>query len=145
IVTGASRGLGRAIALRLAAQGVIPVLVARSGARLEGVAAEALERGAPDAVAIAADLAEAGEPERVVQAAITRFGRIDILVNNAGATKRGDFLDLSDGDHLSGFALKYHATVRFCRSAWPHLARASGVIVNIAGVGAQTPDAEFTI
>lgn len=145
IVTGASRGLGRAIALELAAQAVTPVVAARSGAALDAVAAEARERGAPDALAICADLAKAGEPERVVQEAIARFGRIDILVNNAGATKRGDFLALSDDDHLSGFALKYHATVRFCRSAWPHLTRTGGVIVNIAGVGAQTPDAEFTI
>lgn len=145
IVTGASRGLGRAIALELAAQKIAPVLTARDGEALERVAAEARERGAPDALAVAADLALAGEPERVVNAAVDRFGRIDILVNNAGATKRGDFLTLSDEDHLSGFALKYHGAVRFCRSAWPHLARTGGVIVNIAGAAAQTPDAEFTI
>lgn len=145
IVTGASRGLGEAIALGLAAQGVAPLITARAGGALEKIAAEALKRGAPDALAVAADLAVAGEPERVVQAAVERFGRIDILVNNAGATKRGDFLTLPDEDHLSGFALKYHATVRFCRSAWPYLKRTSGVIVNIAGVAAQTPDAEFTI
>jgi 3-oxoacyl-[acyl-carrier protein] reductase len=145
IVTGASRGLGSAIALELATQGVVPVVTARSGDMLEMVAADARNRGAPDALAVAADLALAGEPERVVQTAVERFGRLDILVNNAGATKRGDFLALADDDHLSGFALKYHATVRFCRSAWTHLAKAGGVIVNISGIGAQTPEAEFTI
>jgi 3-oxoacyl-[acyl-carrier protein] reductase len=145
IVTGASRGLGSAIALELAAQGVAPVVTARSGDLLQDVVADARKRGAPDALAVPADLAMAGEPERVVQAAVERFGRVDILVNNAGATKRGDFLALPDDDHLAGFALKYHATVRFCRSAWPHLAKVGGAIVNIAGIGAQTPEAEFTI
>jgi len=145
IVTGASRGLGRAIALSLAARGAALVVTARDGAALDEVAAAAEERGAAAALAVPADLARPEEPERVVEAAIARFGRIDILVNNAGATKRGDFLALPDEDHLDGFALKYHATVRFCRSAWPHLARAGGAIVNIAGVAAQTPDAEFTI
>lgn len=145
IVTGASRGLGRAIALELATQGVAPVVVARDNAALEEVFREAKERGAPDAFAVAADLAEAGEPERVVKAAVQRFGRLDILINNAGATKRGDFLTQPDEDHLSGFALKYHATVRFCRAAWPHLTNAGGVIVNISGVSAQTPEPDFTV
>jgi NAD(P)-dependent dehydrogenase (short-subunit alcohol dehydrogenase family) len=145
IVTGASRNLGRAIALELAAQGVAPVVVARDRAALDDVVAEAKKRGAPDAFAIWADLAEAGEPDRVVKATAERFGRIDILVNNAGATKRGDFLAQPDEDHLSGFALKYHATVRFCRAAWPYLASSGGVIVNIAGVSAQTPEPDFTV
>lgn len=145
IVTGASRGLGRAIALELAAHGVVPVVAARSGEALNDVIAEARERGAPDAFAVPADLAGTGEPGRVVEAAVERFGRVDILVNNAGATKRGDFLLLSDEDHLAGFALKYHAMVRFCRSAWTHLVSTGGAIVNIAGIAAQTPDAEFTI
>src|SRR3546814_13973081 len=100
-------------------------------------------RGSSDLVE--ADLSVAAEPERVVRAAVDRFGRLDILVNNAGATKRGDFLALTDADHLDGFALKYHATVRFCRAAWPHLVAAGGAVVNISGIGAQTPDAEFTI
>lgn len=145
IVTGASRGIGRAIALELAREGASLVIAARSREALDGVAAEAETIGAPAALAVDADLGRAGEPERVVAAAVARFGRIDILVNNAGATKRGDFLALADADHLDGFALKYHATVRFCRAAWPHLAAVGGVVVNIAGIAAQTPDAEFTI
>jgi 3-oxoacyl-[acyl-carrier protein] reductase len=145
IVTGASRGLGRAIALRLAQQGMILVATARNGAALDELVAQARSLGAPDALAVPADLALAEEPARVVEAAAARFGRIDVLVNNAGATKRGDFLTVPDEDHLAGFALKYHGAVRFCRSAWPHLARSGGVIVNVSGVGAQTPDADFTI
>jgi len=138
IVTGASRGLGRAIALELASRGVAPVVTARNADALADLVAEARGSGAPGALAVPADVCVAGEPERVVAAAVEHFDRLDILVNNAGDTKRGDFLTLPDEDHLSGFALKYHATVRFCRAAWPHLAKTGGVIVNIAGVSAQT-------
>ena len=145
IVTGASRGLGRAIALELASGGCAVVLAARDAAALDRVAEEARAAGAPDALAVPGDLADPGQPARVVAAAVARFGGLDILVNNAGATKRGDFLDLPDEDHLAGFALKYHATVRFCRAAWPHLEASQGVIVNISGIGAQTPEPEFTI
>jgi 3-oxoacyl-[acyl-carrier protein] reductase len=145
IVTGASRGLGKAIALELAQQGVSLVVVARSQGELDALARQARDAGAPDALAIDADLREVSGPERVVEAAVAKSGRLDILINNAGDTKRGVFLALADEDHLSGFALKYHATVRFCRAAWPHLVHTGGVIVNIAGIAAQTPDAEFTV
>ncbi|WP_339853732.1 SDR family oxidoreductase [uncultured Nisaea sp.] len=145
IVTGASRGIGRAIALKLAKEGCSIIVTARNHDDLDRVAAEAEETGAAGSLAIAADLSQPGEPERVVAAAIDRFGGLEILVNNAGATKRGDFLSLTDDDHLDGFALKYHATVRFCRAAWPHLVAARGAVVNITGIGAHTPDAEFTI
>ena len=145
IVTGASRGIGRAIALELAGEGSAVVVAARSRTDLDRVAREATDAGAPAVLAVDADLSRPGEPERVVAAAVDRFGGVDVLVNNAGATKRGDFLALTDDDHLDGFALKYHATVRFCRAAWPYLVAARGVVVNISGIGAQTPDAEFTI
>ena len=145
IVTGASRGLGRAIALGLASEGCAVVLAARDGRALEHVAEEARAAGAPDALIVAGDLSVPEQPARVVEAAVRRFGGLDILINNAGATRRGDFLELPDEDHLAGFALKYHATVRFCRAAWPHLERSQGVIVNISGIGGQTPEPEFTV
>lgn len=145
IVTGASRGIGRAVALELAREGCTVVVAARDRAALDRVAAEAKEAGAPDSLAVAADLSRPEEPGRVVAETVERFGGVDVLVNNAGATKRGDFLALADDDHLDGFALKYHATVRFCRAAWPHLAAAGGAVVNITGIAANTPDAEFTI
>jgi 3-oxoacyl-[acyl-carrier protein] reductase len=145
IVTGASRGLGKAIAFALAAEGVALALAARSCADLEKVADHAGTLGAPEALIIDVDLRETEAPDRIVSAVIEKWGRLDALINNAGDTKRGDFLALSDDDHLSGFALKYNATWRFCRAAWPHLARVDGVIVNIAGVAAQTPDPEFTV
>lgn len=142
IVTGASRGLGKAISAALGRTGARLVLVARDAAALREAAAEV---GTPDVLIQDCDLSAPDAPGRVVAAAIERFGRIDVLVNNAGATKRGDFLALSDSDHLQGFGLKYHAMVRFCRAAWPHLRESRGAIVNISGIGALTPEAEFTI
>ena len=145
IVTGASRGIGHAIALEFARHGYACVLAARDSIALAKTADEACALGAPEPLCVAGDLREKDQPARVVEQALAHFGRLDALANNAGATKRGDFLSLPDEDMLDGFALKYHAMVRFCRAAWPHLETSRGSIVNIAGIGAHTPTAEFTI
>lgn len=144
IVTGASRGIGRAIALQLARQGADLVLTARDENLLESVAAEIRALGRRAAVC-AADLREPAAADRVVAAALAAFGGIDIVVNNAGATKRGDFLQLTDEDWLDGYALKLHGAVRLTRAAWPHLKARGGSVVNISGVGGRTPGPEFTI
>lgn len=144
IVTGASRGIGRAIAIELARQGADVMLVAREAARLQAVAGEVGSLGRQVSVC-PADLRSPGAAARVVAATIAAFGRIDILVNNAGATQRGDFLRLTDEDWTDGFALKLHGAVRLVRAAWPQLKSRGGSVVNIAGVGGRTPGADFTI
>jgi len=141
IVTGASRGIGRAIALRLGRDGANLMLCARDGAALTEVAAEVGD----NACVMAIDVREADAAQRVVAQALVEFGNLDILVNNAGATKRGEFLALTDEDWMDGYALKLHGAVRMVRSAWPELAQRGGSVVNIAGVGGKTPGAEFTI
>ncbi len=144
IVTGASRGIGRSIAVRLAAAGSSVVLTARDQQLLDATVAEIRGAGGT-AESIALDLRAPDSGQRVAEFAIERFGRIDILVNNAGATKRGEFLDLSDDDFADGFALKYFGSVRLTRASWPHLKAASGSLVFISGVGGRTPGAQFTI
>jgi NAD(P)-dependent dehydrogenase (short-subunit alcohol dehydrogenase family) len=144
IVTGASRGIGRAIALRLAAEGSSVVLCARDQALLDAAAIEIRASGG-SAEAIALDLRMPDSGQRVADFAVGRFGRIDIVVNNAGATKRGDFLDLTDDDFADGFALKFFGSVRLTRAAWPHLKAARGSVVFISGIGGRTPGAQFTI
>jgi len=144
IVTGASRGIGRSIALRLAAAGSSVVLTARDQQLLDTAAAEIRSAGGT-AESIALDLRASDAGQRVVEFAIAKFGRLDILVNNAGATKRGEFLDLTDDDFADGFALKYFGSVRLTRACWTHLKTASGSVVFISGAGGRTPGAQFTI
>lgn len=142
IVTGASRGIGNAIALRLAADGMRVVLCARDEKLLNDMASAI---GHDKSLAVSIDLRHPDAAAVVVDAAISKFGALDILVNNAGATKRGDFESLTDEDFIDGFALKYFAGVRLTRAAWPHLRASKGSIVNIVGAGGRTPGALFTI
>lgn len=142
IVTGASRGIGRAIALALAREGMRLALVARASDVLDDAVRQT---GSADAFAIGCDLREAAAPAAAVAATLARFGTIDVLVNCAGATKRGDFLALTDEEWSDGFALKFHAAMRMSRAAWPTLCASRGTIVNIIGVGGRVASAEFSI
>lgn len=141
IVTGASRGIGRAIALALADEGMSLTLAARSSDLLREIA----QSLATPSLVQAIDLREPTAPDAVVAATLAKFGRLDLLVNNAGATQRGDFLTLSDDAWHDGFALKFYGAMRCCRSAWPHLQATQGSIVNIVGIGGRTGSAEFAI
>jgi NAD(P)-dependent dehydrogenase (short-subunit alcohol dehydrogenase family) len=144
IVTGASRGIGRAIAFRLAAEGAQTVLCARDSTLLEQ-AVKAIERGGARASAVAVDLREMDAAKRVVDFTIGTYGRVDIIVNNAGATKRGEFLQLTDEDWVDGFALKFFGAMRLTREAWPHLKKQAGSALNISGVGGRMPGPLFAI
>ncbi len=141
IVTGANRGIGRAIAARLAADGMNVVICARNQALLD----ETVHAIGPHAHAISLDLREPDSGQKLAAAALNRYGQIDVVVNNAGATKRGDFEALTEEDWLDGFALKMFGAVRLTRTAWPHLRQQNGAVINIAGVGGRTPGPQFTI
>jgi 3-oxoacyl-[acyl-carrier protein] reductase len=141
IVTGASRGIGRAIAETLSAEGMKLILAARSRTELES-----LSTSLPtESLVLSMDLRLPKAAGQVVAAAIERFGGIDLLVNNAGATQRGDFLSLTDDEWADGYALKFFGAMRLCRSAWTHLQTSHGSIVNIIGIGGRTGSAEFAI
>jgi NAD(P)-dependent dehydrogenase (short-subunit alcohol dehydrogenase family) len=144
LVTGASQGIGRAIATRLAEEGMAIVALARNQERLQNLSREIESRGGRCLVYPA----DSSLPETAVEAVaatMKNFGRLDLLVNNAGATKRGDFLSLTEQDWTDGFALKFLGAVRLSRAAWPQLVINRGNIINIAGVGGRTGSAEFTI
>ena len=141
IVTGASRGIGRAIAETLAAEGVKISAAARSKDQLEDLAKSITTECLVQAV----DLRKPEAAAAVVDATVAKFGRIDLLVNNAGATKRGDFFELTDADWDDGFALKFFGAMRLSRAAWKHLQASKGSIVNIIGIGGRTGSAEFAI
>jgi 3-oxoacyl-[acyl-carrier protein] reductase len=141
IVTGASRGIGKAIAEILSSEGMKVVLVARSHTELD-LLAKSLPN---DALIQAIDLREPDSANQIVAETVEKFGKLDLLVNNAGATKRGDFLKLTDEDWTDGFALKFYGAMRMSRAAWSHLQASQGTIINIIGVGGRTGSAEFTI
>jgi 3-oxoacyl-[acyl-carrier protein] reductase len=141
VITGASRGIGAAIASELSSQGARLVLAARSADLLEKLASSL----STECLVYPVDLREEQAPAGLIRAAQDRFGQLDMLVNNAGATKRGDFLTLSDDDWMDGFALKFFGAMRCCRSAWPLLVASQGSIVNIVGIGGRTGSAEFSI
>jgi NAD(P)-dependent dehydrogenase (short-subunit alcohol dehydrogenase family) len=141
IVTGASRGIGKAIAETLSTEGVKIVLVARSNAELEAVAKSLPNESFVQAI----DLREPDSANQIIASTVAKFGKLDLLVNNAGATKRGEFLALTDQDWVDGYALKFYGAMRLSRAAWPHLQTSQGTIINIIGVGGKTGSAEFTI
>ncbi len=145
VVSGGSRGIGRAIAAAFAAEGARTVLAASSQANLEA-AADAIASGAairPEI--IAADLRREEGCAAVFRFVSERQGRCDILVNSAGASRAGAFTSLSEETWQDGFALKFFGCVRLCRLFWPLLKAAQGQVVNIIGGAARTPDPEFLI
>lgn len=144
LITGASRGIGRAIAIELAAAGCDVMLTARDPAALESVAAELRALGRKAAIH-PADLSIDGETEALVAAAKREFGRLDILVANAGATKRGGFFEQSEKEWRDAFELKFYAHVRLCRLAWPLLKANKGSVVFIAGTSPRAPVADSMV
>jgi 3-oxoacyl-[acyl-carrier protein] reductase len=136
LVTGASRGIGHAIARQTAAEGARVVLVARDAAKLREVAADFGD----DCLCHAADLSTVAGVEGAVAAAVARYGRIDILVNNAGSIPAGDFLTMPDETWMQAYALKLHGYIRMTRAVFPLMRDGGGGrIVNIIGATARNP------
>jgi NAD(P)-dependent dehydrogenase (short-subunit alcohol dehydrogenase family) len=144
VVTGGSRGIGRAIALRLARERAQVVIAARDKTALAAAADEIVKTGGI-VETFAADLREPEAPAALARTAVNAFGGIDIVVNNAGATRRGEFLELSEADWMDGFTLKLFGAVRLSRAAWPYLKERRGAVLNIIGTGGRTPGPLFTI
>jgi 3-oxoacyl-[acyl-carrier protein] reductase len=138
VVTGASQGIGRAAALRLARDFSAVVLVARDTQNLETAAAEITSRGAQTMVS-ATDLRMAQSAETVVKATLDRFGRIDALLNIAGAVPQIDLFQLTDAQWDDGMALKFHGARRLTIRAWEALKASQGSVVFMSGNAALAP------
>lgn len=145
VITGGSRGIGAAIARRLAEEGADCLLAARTEADLSETAASISEATGRRVETCATDLRSLEGCEVLGAAAAEHFGRADILVNNAGATQGGPFLEVSDETWVDGFALKFWAAVRLSRIFWPQLKESNGTVVNIVGGFARTPAPDFLI
>jgi len=130
IVTGGSRGIGRSIALGLAAEGCRVAICARNEEALRETETELRAQGV-DALGVVADVGEAADVERLVDETVSRFGRLDILVNNAGTRSREDTDDVWDATYRSNLL----AAARATRAAVPHMRAAGyGSIVHIASI-----------
>jgi 3-oxoacyl-[acyl-carrier protein] reductase len=138
VVTGASQGIGRAAALRLARDFSAVVLVARDKQNLETAAAEITSRGAQTMVS-ATDLRMPQSAETVVKATLDRFGRIDALLNIAGAVPQIDLFQLTDAQWDDGMALKFHGARRLTIRAWEALKASQGSVVFMSGNAALAP------
>jgi len=138
LVTGASRGIGRATALALAAEGAALVLAARSVPELEALAADIDAQGGRALVA-PGDVSRSSDVRRIVSGALQEFGRLDILVNNAGVAYRKPLAETSEADFDHTLAVNLKGVFLFCREVVPVMTRqGSGVIINVSsGAGKQ--------
>jgi len=138
IVTGASAGIGRALALKLAAQGVKVVITARRAERLEQVAAECRSLGG-ETVAIPTDVSDEAQCKTLVEKTVAAFGRLDMLINNAGMAASALFDEFSD---LCLFRhtmdVNFYGAVYCTYYALPHLKQSRGRIVAISSLGGKS-------
>lgn len=142
IVTGASQGIGRATAIRLARDFSGVVLGARNEAALAEVAAAVKPAGA-EPLSCAVDLSKPEAPETLVKAALDRFGRIDALLNIAGAVPQIDLFEMTDEQWQAGMELKLHGARRLTLRAWDALSASSGSVVFMSGNAALHPNPAF--
>ncbi|HEY4646412.1 MAG TPA: SDR family oxidoreductase [Steroidobacteraceae bacterium] len=144
IITGASEGIGRALALALAPQRLSLVLAARNAERLAGLAAEC-ERAGSQALAVPTNVAEEKQCRALVDAAIARFGRLDVLVNNAGGTMWSRFDALNDWSVFEALMrINYLSAVYLTGLALPWLKETQGRIVAVASLAGLTGVPERT-
>jgi uncharacterized protein len=140
LVTGASSGIGAAFARALAARGQDVVLVARSGGRLEALAAELSAAHGVRAEVVVADLADPGAPDAIVAELRDRAIEIDTLVNNAGFGTHGEFATLPAQRERDEIIVNVYAPAALARALLPGMiARKGGAIVNVASTAAFQP------
>jgi NAD(P)-dependent dehydrogenase (short-subunit alcohol dehydrogenase family) len=144
LVTGGSRGIGRAVAHGLAAEGARVMICSRDADMLDRTAREVEAKTGVTVLTTAADLSELAAVTRVARDAVSRLGRLDILVNNAGAIKGGDFLDTPDDEWLRGWSLKLLGYIRMSREVLPVMQRqGGGRIINVVGAAARNPSPTY--
>ena len=146
VITGASSGIGKAAAMKIAAAGGIPILVARSLDKLEEIKKEIEEAGGT-ASAYSADLSDMDAIDRVVGEILSDHAAVDVLVNNAGRSiRRGITLSLDRfHDYERTMQLNYFGSIKMVMALLPHMQeRRSGHVVNVSSIGAQTNPPRFS-
>jgi len=132
LITGAGKGIGKAVAIALAQEGVNVILMARTTADIQNTANEARELGVK-ALAITADVSNLESVDAAVAQALVEFGTIDILINNAGVGKFGKFLELTPGEFEQVIKINLFGTYYATRAVLPGMIEGqSGDIINIS-------------
>src|ERR1700740_2309437 len=142
IITGASQGIGKATALRLARDFSCLTLVARDQEHLQETAQQAKSFGA-ESLVLALDLREPSAAEKIVKETLGRFGCVDALVNIAGAVPQIDLFEMTDAQWDDGMALKFHGARRLTIRAWDALRASKGSFVLLSGLAAYDPKPGF--
>ncbi len=142
IVTGASQGIGRATAIRLARDFSAVVLAARNRDLLTEAAAE-VERTGAESLVCDLDLSKPDAVNTLVGAVLHRFGRLDALLNIAGAVPQIDLFEMTDEQWQAGAELKLHAARRLTMRAWDALKESRGSVVFMSGNAALHPNPAF--
>lgn len=146
IVTGASAGIGYAVADELVANGASVLVVARNEARLNQAAEKLLGRKGAKVASLAADVAKPESAELIVGKSIEAFGGLHILVNNAGRAHAGGLMNSSEEDWEEMTGVKLTSMRRMCKAAIPHMQKAGwGRIVNMSSIGGIYPNPKLFV
>ena len=142
LITGGSRGLGRAMALKFAKAGAKVAITARRADVLDEARAEIAGQTKAHVAAFPCDVSQADQVEGMFASMIGEFGQLDILVNNAGQSQTGTFEEITDAVWQADLDLKLFAVIRLTRLAFPGMkARRWGRVLNVLNTGAKAPRA----
>jgi 3-oxoacyl-[acyl-carrier protein] reductase len=143
VITGASEGIGRAIALALAGEGASLVLAARTAEKLESTAGEIREKGNP-VLTVCTDVTRPEEVNTLIQKTIAAFGRVDVMVNNVGRGLRKPFVETTEEDWAWLIATNLSSVMYGCRAVIPQMERqGKGAIINIASRSGRVGEANL--
>lgn len=146
IVAASSKGMGKATAMGLAAEGARVTMLARDGTALMQAAEEIRQQCQADVLAVPADVTKHDDIKRVVGETVARWGTVNILVNNAGGPPAGVFDDMDDAKWQAAFELNLLSTIRLVREVLPHMRRAGGgVIINLQSTSVKVPIDNLTL
>lgn len=139
LITGGTRGIGRAAALRLAAEGAHVIVIARDRARIDETVAAVGAAGPGEVLGVAGDANVADDLDRVLATTLERFDRVDILINNVGTSARSDFLDAQDDLWQRDLDNKLMSAIRLSRGAIPTMPSSGGRIINVLSIIGKNP------
>jgi NAD(P)-dependent dehydrogenase (short-subunit alcohol dehydrogenase family) len=143
LITGGSKGLGLATAVRFAEAGAAVAILARSAETLEAAKAAITRNARAPVAAFPCDVTDPAAVERTYASVLSDLGKVDILVNNAGTSQTGKFQDITDATWRADLDLKLFAAIRLARLVLPQMrSRRWGRIINVLATAAKAPRAE---